>query len=447
MTTTTALVPPHSLEAERSVLGAILLTGAQALEPIAHEERLAPEHFYREQHALVYQAMLALHHQREPIDTLTVTNQLAEHGVLEQAGGSLAVDELAGWVPAAGHARAYARIVRDHATRRQLLQVSYEIQQHALAGHGDVDELLADASKSVGDLLEHSLPAGSRHMHEVLFDRAAELHRLARDPGAICGLQTGIGQIDDALKGMRPGELIILAARPSQGKSVLAQQIATHNALHGNGTVMLSLEMSQDELADRHLAARARIPYGKIRAAKLPDRDLDRIATEATGWAKDTPPLVVCERAPLTIADLRSEAIRWRRRLPSGLRLIVIDYLQLLSPPSKDRFVNRYEQVSEISRSLKLLAKELQIPVLAVAQLSREAERRPDKRPQLSDLRDSGALEQDANTVLLLYRADRYDTSAQPGLTEVIIAKARNAECTTVELDFEGAYQRFRSTQ
>ena len=277
--------------------------------------------------------------------------------------------------------------------------------------------------------------------------RAAELHRLARDPGAICGLQTGIGQIDEALKGMRPGELIILAARPSQGKSVLAQQIATHNALHGNGTVLFSLEMSQDELADRHLAAHARIPYGKIRAAKLPDGDLDRIVLEATGWAKDTPPLVVCERAPLTIADLRSEAIRWHRRLPGALRLIVIDYLQLLSPPAKDRFANRYEQVSEISRSLKLLAKELEIPVLAVAQLSREAERRPDKRPQLSDLRDSGALEQDANTVLLLYRAGRYDTSAQPGLTEGIIAKARNAECTTVELDFEGAYQRFRSTQ
>ncbi len=189
MTTTTALVPPHSLEAERSVLGAILLTGALALEAMAHEERLAADHFYRDQHALVYQAMLALHKRYEPIDTLTVTNQLAEHGVLEQVGGSLAVDELAGWVPAAGHARAYARIVRDHATRRQLLHASYEIQQHALAG-----------------------------------------------------LQTGIAQIDEALKGMRSGELIILAARPSQGKSVLAQQIATHNALHGNATVMFSLE-------------------------------------------------------------------------------------------------------------------------------------------------------------------------------------------------------------
>ena len=224
MTTTTALVPPHSLEAERSVLGAILLTGALALEPIAHEERLAAEHFYRDQHALVYQAMLALHTRHEPIDTLTVTNKLTEHGLLEQAGGSLAVNELAGWVPAAGHARSYARIVRDLHTRRALLRASYEIQQRALAGHGDVDELLADASKRVGDLLEQSLPAASRHMHEVLFDRAAELHRLARDPGAIPGLQTGIGPVDEALKGMRSGELIILAARPSQGKSVLNSQ-------------------------------------------------------------------------------------------------------------------------------------------------------------------------------------------------------------------------------
>jgi len=243
---------------------------------------------------------------------------------------------------------------------------------------------------------------------------------------------------------MRAGELIILAARPSQGKSVLGQQIATHNALAGNGTILFSLEMSEDELADRHLAAHARVPYGKIRAANLNDSDLDRIATETTRWARDTPPLVICEQAPLTISQLRSQALRWRRRLPGGLKLLVVDYLQLLSGRPGDRFANRYELVSEISRSLKMLAKELQIPVLAIAQLSRESERRPDKRPQLSDLRDSGALEQDANTVLLLHRADRYDPHAQPGLTEVIVAKARNAECTTIELEFEGAYQRYR---
>jgi replicative DNA helicase len=182
---------------------------------------------------------------------------------------------------------------------------------------------------------------------------------------------------------------------------------------------------ARDELADRHLAAHARIPHGKIRAAQLGDRDLERIASEATGWARDTPPLVVCDRAPLTIGDLRSEALRWRRRLLGGVKLIVVDYLQLLSSRREDRFVNRYEQVSEISRSLKMLAKELQIPVVEVAQLSREAERRPDKRPQLSDLRDSGALEQDANTVLLLYRADRYDHHAEPGLTDSRVMTAR----------------------
>ena len=182
MTSTTAFVPPHNLEAERSVLGAILLTGQQALEPIALEERLQPEHFYREQHALVYQAMLALHQRHEPIDTLTVSDQLTRHGVLERAGGSLAVDELAGWVPAAGHARSYARIVRDLATRRALLHASYEIQQQTLEGHSSIDELLADASKRVGDLLDYSIALGSRHMHEILFDRAAELHRLTKDP-------------------------------------------------------------------------------------------------------------------------------------------------------------------------------------------------------------------------------------------------------------------------
>jgi len=189
--TTIAAVPPHNLEAERSVLGAILLTGQQALEPIALEEHLQPEHFYREQHALVYTAMLALHQRHEPIDTLTIADQLAQQGVLERVGGSLAVDELAGWVPAAGDARSYARIVRDLATRRALLCACYQIQQQALEGHGSIDELLADATKRVGDLLDHSTAAGSRHMHEILFDRAAELHRLARDPNAEIGLQTG----------------------------------------------------------------------------------------------------------------------------------------------------------------------------------------------------------------------------------------------------------------
>jgi replicative DNA helicase len=445
--TVTVQIPPHNLETERSVLGAILLTGATALEPIALEERLMPEHFYRDQHALVYNAMLALHRQREPIDTLTVSARLAEHGALDQAGGPPAVDELAGWVPAAGNARAYARIVRDLAARRTMLHACYEIQEQAFDGRGSVQELLADASRRIGELLEHSLPAASRPMHEVLFDRAAELHRLAREPGARVGLPTGLPQVDQALKGMRAGELIILAARPAQGKSVLAQQIATCNALDGNGTILFSLEMSEGELADRHLSARARIPYGKIRAAALADRDLELIAGEATGWARDTPPLVVCERAPLTMSDLRSEAVRWHRRLPGGVKLIVVDYLQLLSGSAGKRFANRYELVSEISRSLKMLAKELQVPVLAVAQLSRETERRTDKRPQLSDLRDSGALEQDGDSVLLLYRADRYDHDAEPGVTEVIVAKARNAECATVELQFEGAYQRFRPSR
>jgi replicative DNA helicase len=444
MPTTTGHVPPHSLDAERSVLGAILLCGAQSLEPIAHDERLHADDFYRDRHALIYQAMLALHQRHEPIDTLTVGAQLRQHGALEQAGGDAGVDELAGWVPAAGHARAYARIVRDLATRRRLIRACHEIQAHALDGRGDVDDLLADASTRIGDLLEDSLPAGARPMHEVLFDRAADLHRLAQEPQAI-GLQTGIADVDRALNGMRPGELIILAARPSQGKSVLAQQIATHTARHGHGTILFSLEMSDDELAHRHLAAHARVPYGKIRAAHLTNHDLDQIASDAASWLHATPPLVICDRAPLTIADLRSETLRWRRRLPGGVQLIIIDYLQLISGRREARSVNRYEQVSEISRGLKMLAKELQIPVLAVAQLSRETERRPDKRPQLSDLRDSGALEQDANTVLLLYRADRYHHDAQPGLTEVIIAKARNAECTTLELEFEGSYQRFRA--
>jgi replicative DNA helicase len=393
----TVQVPPHNLEAERSVLGAILLTGAQSLEPIALEERLMPGHFYRDQHALVYNAMLSLHRQREPIDTLTVTAQLAEHGALERAGGPPGVDELAGWVPAAGNSRAYARIVRDLAARRAVLGACYEIQQRALDGQGTVEDLLVDVSRRIGEPLEDALPSGSRQMHEVLFDRAAELHRFAREPGALVGLPTGLPALDGALKGMRAGELIILAACPSQGKSVLAQQIATCNALDGNGTMVFSLEMSEGELADRHLSARARVPYGKVRAASLADRELERIAGEATGWARDTPPLVVCERAPLTMSDLRSEAVRWHRRLPGGVKLIVVDYLQLLSAPRTERFVNRYELVSEISRSLKMLAKELQVPVLAVAQLSREAERRTDKRPQLSDLRDSGALEQDAN--------------------------------------------------
>lgn len=441
-----AVLPPHSLDAERSVLGAILLAGDQVLEPIAHEERLRTEHFYRDQHRLIFAAMLALHQRREPIDILTVNAQLKEHGTLETAGGEAAVDALAGWVPAAGNSRAYARIVRDHAIRRQVLLAAYEIQQRAAAGEGDVEALTADATKLIGDVLEQSLPPGSRHMHEALWDRAEELRLLAKQPNALIGLPTGLPRVDQALKGMRPGELIVLAARPAAGKSALGQQIAIHNAVKGHGTLLVSLEMSEAELADRHFASCGEVPYGRVRAVRdLDEAQLKRIDAQATRWATDTPPLVVCDRAPMTMSELRSEALRWRRRLPGGLQLVIVDYLQLLSHERNERFTNRYEIVSELSRRMKMLAKELAVPVLAIAQLSRESERRPDKRPQLSDLRDSGALEQDANTVLLLHRADRYDEEAEPGVTEVIIAKARNAECTTLALDFEGTFQRFRA--
>lgn len=442
-------VPPQDLQAEKSVLGAILLIGDRMLEPIAQEDQLRPEHFYRDQHAAVYSAMLALDQRREPIDQLTVTAQLKQHGALEKVGGPGAIDELAGWAPAAGHGRAYARVVRNHAIRRQVLTAAYEIQARAAGGEGDVEGLVADATKLIGDIHEASLPPGSRPMHQVLWDRAAELHdlanRLATDPSALIGLPTGLPSVDEALKGMRSGELVVLAARPSAGKSALGQQVAIHNARAGRGTLLVSLEMSEAELADRHFASRVPLLFGDVRSARLREQvELKKIDDEVMTWGTNAWPLVVCDRAPMTISELRSEALRWRRRLPGGLQLLIVDYLQLLAPERGERFANRYEVVSEFSRAAKMLAKELQIPVLAIAQLSRESERRPDKRPQLSDLRDSGALEQDANTVILLHRAGRYDEEADDdGLTEAIIAKARNAECKTLELEFEGKYQRF----
>jgi replicative DNA helicase len=425
------------------VLGAVLLAGATLLEPVALEERLTPGHFYRDQHARVYEAMLALHRSREPIDELTVTQELRERGALEEVSGKGAVDELAGWVPAAGNGRAYARIVRDLARRRELFRCSYLIQELALEGDADPDQRIAHAAKLIGELLDHSHGMSARHRHEHLFDRAAELVKLANGD-QLLGLATGIRELDETLHGMRPGELVLVAARPGQGKSVLAQHVAIHNALQGTGTLCCSLEMSEAELDDRHLSSRAGVPFARIRSCQLTDRHIERITAEAAAWARDTPPLIDTDRVPLTVSDIRAEALRWQRRLPDGLGLVVIDYLQLLSP--SDGRMPRYEAVSEISRSLKVLAKELGVVVFAVAQLSREAERRADKRPQLADLRDSGQLEQDANTVLLLHRPGAYDEQVDPQELEIIVAKARNAETGSIAVRFEGAYQRLRDS-
>lgn len=251
MTSIIPVGPPHNLDAERSVLGAILLTGHQTLEPIAHEERLCAEHFYREQHSLVYSAMLALHQRSEPIDTLTVCSQLAGQSLLDDAGGAHQVDELAGWVPAAGHARAYARLVRDHATRRQLLHASYEIQRRVLQCRGDVYDLLADASKRVGYLLEQCQLA---------------CRRSTRHSGA-CEQTSSHPRCP-----------------PCAGQERLGQQIATHNALAGRGTLIASLEMCEEEFADRHFAAHVQAPYGKIRAAALSDRDVALARGAERSW-------------------------------------------------------------------------------------------------------------------------------------------------------------------
>jgi replicative DNA helicase len=441
-------VPPHNLEAEKSVLGAVLLDDRN-LAALLIEEQLKPEHFYREQHGAVFGAMIELSQASRKIDHLTVAETLRQQSKLETVGGPEAIDELTGWVPAAGHAREYGRIVRENAQLRALLTSSYEIQASVFAREAPARELVERAERSVLEVAHDDRQRKLRSIGAILDDETERLHMLSVAKSPLIGTPSGFKDLDERTGGFHPGNLIVIAARPSMGKSALVANIAENAAL-GVGhperrqfpVVLFSLEMSESELAQRFVASQAKIPGDDLRRGRVAEQKWPTILQACDRLSQA--PLFIDDSSDIGVLEIRAKARRLHHQLDGGLGLIIVDYLQLMR--HEGHVESRVQQVGQISRGLKGLARELNVPVIALSQLSRAVEQRGgDKRPILSDLRDSGEIEQDSDLVMFIYREEYYlkEESERPGEADIIVAKHRNGPVGDIVLTFQNQYPKF----
>ncbi|MBA2637107.1 MAG: replicative DNA helicase [Solirubrobacterales bacterium] len=432
-------VPPHSLEAELSVLGAILLS-ERALYALVIEEGLRPDHFYRERHAAVYAAMLALYNDNEPVDVLTVTERLRVGGRLEAIGGDATVDALTGSVPAAANARQYARIVIERALLRRLLATAQDITVSVRERRAEPRELVEQAERAMLEVGHDDRQKDFRSVDEIIDEELDKLHRLSQQGTALTGTPSGFQDLDEITGGFQPGNLVVIAARPSMGKSALVTNIAENAALdHGAPVALFSLEMSESELAQRFVASQAKIKGEDLRKGRVAEHRWPKILEASQRLARA--PVYVDDSSDVGILEIRAKARRLHQQ-HGGLGLIIVDYLQLMR--ADGRIESRVQQVGDMSRGLKILARELEVPVIALSQLSRAVEQRHDKRPILSDLRESGAVEQDADVVIFIYREEYYDKETErQGLADLIISKHRNGALGDVELTFAKEYPKF----
>jgi replicative DNA helicase len=433
--------PPHNLEAEQSVLGGIFLAD-RTLYGLVIDEGLKPEDFYRQQHGTVYAAILELYDAGEAVDVLTVTARLKESGRLDEVGGEPGVSALAGAPPATGHVRQYARIVRRESLLRRLLNTTYEIQGSVLNHEADVEELVDRAQQGILRVNEDDRQKDFASAHDLLDRALDQLHDLSERKSSLIGTPSGFKDLDGVTGGFVPGNLIVLAARPGMGKSALVTNIAENAALQAEKPVALfSLEMSESEIAQRLVASQASIKGDDLRRGRVDEQRWPKIVAACQKLA--AAPLYIDDTSDLGSTEIRAKARRLHQQSPDGLGLVIVDYLQLMRAPSG--IENRVQQIGEMSRGLKLLAKELDIPVIALSQLSRAPEQRTDKRPMLSDLRESGNVEQDADVVMFIYRDEYYngEESEEPGVAEIILSKHRNGALATVKLTFRGEYPKF----
>jgi replicative DNA helicase len=438
MATTEAYVPPQNLEAEESVLGAMMVSEG-SIAPVILDVRLNDEDFYRERHRLVFQAIKRLYERSEPIDALTVSEVLTEQGELEEAGGRDAVSQLASTVPVPGNAGHYARIVKQNSLLRRLLNASHRIQKSVHEREGEPQALVEQAESLLFKVAHEERASDFNKLADVLHEEIDRLEALATGKQDLTGTPSGFRDLDDMLGGFQPGNLIVIAARPSIGKSALVCNIAENVATkQGRPVAFFSLEMSETELAHRFIACRARIQNDKLRQGKVTSREWPRVVRACNEL--ESAPLWLDDSSDLSMLELRAKA----RRLAAsegGLSLVIVDYMQLMRP--EDPRSNRVEQVGQFSRGLKILARELNAPVIGISQLSRMPEQRPDKRPMLSDLRESGSIEQDADVVTFIYRDAIYNEEADPSEAELIVAKHRNGRVGKVNAVFLEQYPRF----
>lgn len=430
-------LPPHNLEAEQAVLGAILMD-SQVLTLVS--ERLRPDDFYRQGHQRLFQAMLNVAERGEPVDLVTVVAELQNTKLLEEVGGVSYLTELADSVPTSAHADHYARIVEEKAILRRLIRTATQIAASGYTGGDDVAAVIDEAEQKILDISQRRIRKAFTPIRDVLMETYERVEKMYENPGKLTGIPTGFPDLDRMTSGLQRSDLIILAARPSMGKTAFALNLAQNVAIHTGETVAIfNMEMPAIQLVQRMLSAEGNIDAQVFRTGNLGEEDWEKL-TMAIGTLAEVP-IFIDDTPGLTVFDIRSKLRRLQ--VEHGLGLVVIDYLQLIRGRGGE---SRQQEISEISRSLKLLARELNVPVLALSQLSRAVEQRQDKRPMLSDLRESGSIEQDADIVAFLYRDDYYnEESERKNIMEVIIGKHRNGPVGKVELLFLKNYNKFLS--
>ena len=432
-----AKIPPHDIDAEQAVLGS-MLTDKDAVN--AAIETLKEDAFYREDNKAIYQAIINLYSKSEPIDIITLKDELESMDKFEQVGGYEYLASLPDKVPTTANVQKYIKIVEEKAILRKLIKTANEIIELGYDPAEDVEDIMDNAEKKIFDIMQSKNQKGYTPIKDVLVESFTKLEELYNRKQHITGVPTGFVELDYKTAGLHGSELILVAARPAMGKTAFALNIATNAALRGNAPVAIfSLEMSKDQLVNRILCSEAMVDSNKVRTGKLEEDDWVKLAgaigplSESEIYIDDTP--------GISVMEIRTKCRKLK--MEKNIGLVVIDYLQLVQGSNK-RQASREQEISEISRSLKILAKEINVPVIALSQLSRAVEQRPDHRPMLSDLRESEAIEQDADIVMFLYRDDYYNKeSEKKDIAEVIIAKQRGGQTGTVELLWMGNYTKF----
>lgn len=433
-------IPPHNLGAEQSVLGAMMLDHEAV---VAAMDELKPEEFYTKAHTEIYSAMMQLYGFATPIDLITVTEELERRNTIQEVGGAVYLTDLTLNVPSTSNVTNYIKIIKDKAVLRRLISAANEIVSDGYGAGEDVAMILDHAEKLVFDVVQREGASDFAEIKSVLVDTVNKITEVAQQEGQVIGITTGFMDIDAKTTGLHPADFILIAARPSMGKTSLVLNIARNAAMIDRAPVAIfSLEMARDQLVQRLLSAESHVELQKIRTGELTDEDWHKIIEASEHLAQS--PIYIDDTPGITVMEMRSKARRLK--LEHGLKMIVIDYLQLMSGSGKTE--SRQQEISEISRGLKGLARELEVPVISLSQLSRAPEARTDHRPMLSDLRESGAIEQDADLVGFLYRDDYYNPETDKrNIAELIIAKQRNGPTGTIELAWLGQFTKFESLE
>ena len=431
-------VPPQNIEAEQAVLGAMLIK-KEAI--IAVQEILLPDDFYREAHRIVYEAMLELSGNDEAVDLVTLTEQLRKSDKLEKIGGLPFITQLANAVPTAANVTYHAKIVKEKAELRNLINAATEIAGAAYEDTDNVENIMDEAEKKILAVANRQNGGAFESMKSIVMRTFERINVLYESKGGLTGISSGFKDLDTLTAGLQKSDLILVAARPSMGKTAFTLNIASYVGLHGHSVAFFSLEMSKEQLMQRMLCSEGGIDASRLRTGQLDEGEWNHLVETADKLSRA--PIYIDDTAGITVMDLRSKARRLKAE--HGLDLIIIDYLQLMQGRPSKNSDNRQQEISEISRSLKALARELDVPVIALSQLSRSVESRQVKKPMLSDLRESGSLEQDADIVMFLYREDYYDKDTEnKNITEIIVAKHRNGPVDSISLFFQKEFTKFR---